>query len=95
MDLMDRGLAEEAITAFRQATAKDADNPRAHFGLGLALLAQGQVEEAERLYAEGVTRFGLASAAEAGAVEGIRGLMAKGIQAEAAREILATHWPEQ
>ena len=95
MDLLKGGSADQAITAFRKATAKDSDNPRAHFGLGLALLAQGQVEEAKRLYAEGVTRFGLASAAEAGAVEGIRGLMAKGIQAEAAREILATHWPEQ
>lgn len=94
MDLWRGGLAEEAITAFRQATAKDADNPRAHFGLGLALLAQGQVEEAERLYAEGVERFGATGAEESGAAESLRRLIASGIQAEAARAILATHWPE-
>ncbi len=94
MDLLDGGRAEEAARAFRQSLEKDADNHRAHFGLGLALLAQGQVEEAERLYAEGVARFGRAAAEESGAVEGLRSLIARGIQMEAAREILETHWPE-
>ena len=93
-DLLDGGRAEEAVRAFRQTLAKDADNHHAHFGLGLALLSQGQVEEAEKLYAEGMARFGRAAGEEAGAVEGIRGLIARGIQVEAAREILATHWPE-
>ena len=94
MDLLDGGRAEEAGRAFRQALDKDADNRRAHFGLGLALLAQGRVEASERLYAEGVARFGRTAAEEAGAVEGIRGLIVQGIQVEAARKILATHWPE-
>ena len=95
MDLWDGGRVEEAVRAFRQALERDADNRRAHFGLGLALLAQGQVEEAGRLYAEGVARFGRAAAEESGAAEGIRSLMARGIQAEAAREILTTYWPER
>ena len=95
MDLWDGGRVEEAVRAFRQALEKDADNRRAHFGLGLALLAQGQVEEAGRLYAEGVARFGRAAAEESGAAEGIRSLIARGIQAEAAREILTTYWPER
>ncbi len=95
MDLWDGGRAQEAVRAFRQALEKDADNRRAHFGLGLALLAQGQVEEAGRLYAEGVARFGRVAAEESGAAEGIRSLIARGIQAEAAREILTTYWPER
>ena len=95
MDLWDGGRAQEAVRAFRQALERDADNRRAHFGLGLALLAQGQVEEAGRLYAEGVARFGRAAAEESGAAEGIRSLIARGIQAEAAREILTTYWPER
>ena len=93
IDLLDGGLAEEATRAFRQALAKDAESSRAHFGLALALLAQG-AEEAEGLYAEGVARFGRAAAEEAGAVEGVQRLIAEGLQVEAARRILATHWPQ-
>ena len=95
IDLLEGGRAEEAVRAFRQALAKDVDNHHAHFGLALALLWQGQVEEAGSLYGEGVARFGGPAAAEAGAAEGIRRLIARGIQGEAAREILATHWPER
>ena len=94
IDLLDGGRAEEAVRAFRQALAKDADNRRAHFGLGVALLSRGQVEEAEKLYAEGVARFGRSASEESGAAEGLRSLVARGIQVEAARQILATHWPE-
>ena len=94
-DLLDGGRAEEAVRAFRQALAKDAESSRAHFGLGLALLSQGQVEEAEGLYAEGVARFGSVAAKGSGAVEGLRRLIARGIQVEAARGILASHWPEE
>ena len=94
IDLLEGGRAGEAAKAFRHALEKDADNRRAHFGLGLALLAQGLVEEAEKLYAEGVSRFGRTAASEAGAAEGLRSLIARGIQVEAARKLLATHWPE-
>ena len=95
MDLWDGGRVEEAVRAFRQALEKDAGNHRAHFGLALlALLAQGQVEEAERLYAEGVARFGQSAAEEAGVPEGLRKLIAQGIQVEPAQAMLTTHWPE-
>ncbi len=60
----------------------------------MALLAQGKVEASERLYAEGVAYFGRTAASEAGAAEGLRSLIARGIQVEAARKLLATHWPE-
>ena len=94
IDLWDGGRTGEAVRAFRLALEHDADDSRAHFGLGLALLAQGQVEEAERLYADGLARFGRAAAEEAGAAEGIRSLIARGLQVEGAREILSTHWPD-
>ena len=95
MDLLDGGRGEEAAQAFRQALDRDAANSQAHFGLALALLAQGQVEEGERLYAEGVERFGAEGAEGFGASRSIRRLIARGIQPEAAREILETHWPER
>ena len=95
MDSLDGGRAEQAIRAFRQALNKDLDNHRAHFGLGVALLIQGQVEQASRLFAEGVARLGRTAAEEAGAVKGIRSLIARGIQVEAAREILTAHWPDR
>lgn len=44
-----------------------------------------------RSYSKGVARFGRAAAVEAGAVKGIRSLIARGIQVETAREVLATH----
>ena len=58
------------------------------------MLSQGQVEEAEKLYAEGVARFGSIAAKEAGAVEGLRNLITRGIEVEAARRILTTDWSE-
>ena len=95
LDLWDGGRPGEAVRAFRLALGKDEDNSRAHFGLGLALLAQGQVGEAERLYADGMARFGRAAAEEAGAAEGIRSLIARGLQVEAARRILSAHMPDR
>lgn len=94
IDLWDGERTGEAVRAFRLALEHDTDDSRAHFGLGLALLAQGQAEEAERLYADGLARFGRAAAEEAGAEEGIRSLIARGLQVEAARGILSTHWPD-
>ena len=54
MDLLSgRDVPTKPSPPLRQALAKDADNPRAHFALGVARLSQGQMEEAKRLYAEG------------------------------------------
>ena len=93
LDLWNGGRRDDSISAFRLALEKERTNPRSHFFLGLALLANGHVEEAGRIYAQGVANFGRAGAEETGALAGIRNLIAKGIQVEAAREILATHWP--
>ena len=93
-DLWAGGRTGEAARAFRLALEHDADNRRAHFGMALALLAQGQVEEAERLYADGMARFGRAAAYESGAAAGVRSLISRDLQVEAARRILSTHWPD-
>ena len=94
LDLWKGGITDDSITAFRIALEKDQTNSRAHFGLGLACLAEGKIEEAESIYAQGLTTFGLAAAVEAGAPEGIRALLAQGIQVMAARDILATYFPQ-
>ena len=95
LDLREGGRTEDSISAFRLALEKDETNTRAQFGLALSCLALGQVEEADSLYAQGVARFGRAAAEEAGAPEGIEALISQGIQVEAARDLLATHFPEQ
>ena len=89
------GKIDDSITAFRLSLEKDITNSRAHFGLGLALLANGQLEEAEKTYSDGLARFGRGAAEEAGAAAGIRDLIARGIQVEAARELLSTHFSRQ
>ncbi len=95
LDLREGGRTEDSISAFRLALEKDETNTRAQFGLALSCLALGQVEEADSLYAQGVARFGRAAAEEAGAPEGIEALISQGIQVEAARDLLATHFPQQ
>ena len=95
LDLREGGRTEDSISAFRLALEKDETNTRAQFGLALSCLALGQVEEADSLYAQGVARFGRAAAEEAGAPEGIEALISQGIQVEAARDFLATHFPQQ
>ena len=93
LDLWKGGITGDSITAFRMALEKDQTNSGAHFGLGLVCLAQGQTEEAEKIYAEGMAKFGSKAAVEAGAREGIRALIAQEIQVKAARTILATFFP--
>ena len=87
--------ANESIKALRKALEKDHDNSRARFALGLAFLAQGQVEEAERHYEQGISRFGSSGAGSTEAVEDLHSLIARGVQAAAARKILATYFPTQ
>ena len=89
------GNANESIKALRKALEKDRDNSRAQFALGLAFLAQGQVEEAERHYEQGISRFGRSGAGSTEAVEDIHSLIARGVQVAAARKILATYFPTQ
>ena len=92
-ELQKGGNLDDSITAFRLAIEKDETNSRAHFGLGLALLSKGQFEEAERIYSDGVAKFGRAAAMKVGAPEGIRDLISKGIQVAHAQNILDTYWP--
>ena len=89
------GKANESIKALRKALEKDRDNSRARFALGLAFLSQGQVEEAERHYEQGISRFGSSGAGSTEAVEDLHSLIAGGVQAAAARKILATYFPTQ
>ena len=69
LSLFSGGRIGDCITAFQKALERDQSNRRAHFGLGLAFLTQGQSQKADSLFAHGVARFGRAAAEEAGAAE--------------------------
>ena len=86
LDFWRAGKANDSINAFRKALGKDGNNSQAQFALGLALLDQGQVEEAEKTYAQGVAKFGRSWAEKA--LAGIRDLNGKAIKFEPARDIL-------
>ena len=95
LGFLSAGKADDSIDALRKALEKDHDNSRARFALGLAFLAQGQVEEAERHYEQGISKFGRSGAGSTEAVEDINSLIARGVQVAAARRILATYFPTQ
>jgi len=88
-----RGDLEEAVEQFSRA-AETGRHSAALFNLGLAYLAQGGVQSAEEAYARAVAEFGAAEGERIGAVEELRELVARGVEAETGRRILDTYWPE-
>lgn len=84
----------DAVEAYRTALAQQPDSA-AQFNLGLALLAEGEIQEAQEVYARGVRDFGADEAVRIGAVDGLQSLIAQGIHPTAARQILDAHWPER
>ncbi len=95
LDFGREGALDESIGACLRALEEEGDNSRARFNLGLAYLAKGEVKEAERAYAAAMGKFGQAGEERAYAAEALHGLISRGIQVEAARNILETYWPGQ
>ena len=93
LDFWQRGKLDESVRAYRKALEEVGDNSRAQFNLGLAYLTKGDVEEAERAYATAMGKFGGAGEERADAEEALHGLISRGIQVEAARNILEAYWP--
>ena len=93
LDFWRAGELDGSIRAYRKALEEDTANSRARFNLGLAYLAKGEVEEAERAYAAAMGKFGRAGEEGDDAAEDLHSLISRGIQVEAARNILETYWP--
>lgn len=88
------GQLEEAIDAYHQALEKDESFVAAQFRLGMAHLQKGDVAAARAVYAEGIRKFGAAEGERTGAVADLSNLVAQGLQAAEARDLLSTYWPE-
>jgi tetratricopeptide (TPR) repeat protein len=89
-----QGRLSEAETQYRLVLEQEPGS-RAQFNLGLVYLVQGKVAEAGAAYALGVEKYGAAEGARVGAVENLEHLIELGIQVQAAKAILRSHWPEQ
>ena len=89
-----QGRLEEAIEEYIRVLDTQ-PNSLAQFNLGLSYLARGRVAEARHVYATGIEQFGVTEAARVGAISDLKNLVARGVQAPAAREILSTYWPER
>ena len=87
-----QGRSAQAAEQFRRALALGPDGVAA-FNLGLALLAQGRVEEAAVAYGRAVAEYGAAMAVRLGAVEELRQEVERG--KGLGREILRRHWGEE
>jgi len=82
-----QGRWEEAIAQYRAALERESSS-HALFNLGLAYLAQGDIDRAGAVYAQGLRQFGPEGARESGGIKDLENLVEKGIQTEAARRIL-------
>ena len=82
---------EAAIDQFRQVL-KTTSSSHAHFNLALCYLAAGDVELAASTYAKAVEIHGAPEGERVFAVDDLRNLANRGIQAEAAARILDRYW---
>ncbi len=80
-----------AIEAYRSALAR-APNIQAHFNMGLAYLAKGDLSQARAIYAEGIAQYGVEPALAIGAADDLRALVGRGVQTATAEEILRRYW---
>ena len=85
------GEYRAAIDAYRRVLAQQPGST-AQFNLGLAYLANGESDAAKATYARGVEEFGAGEAERIGAVDDLKKLIARGIHADVAQEILENHW---
>ena len=86
-NLYRQGRVEESIAEY-ESVLERASIGVARFKLGLSYLAAGRLEKADSTYARGVAEFGREGAARVGALDDLRELIERGIQADKAREIV-------
>jgi len=82
-----KGDWEGAIAEYRTALGQGKNNS-AQFNLGLAYLARGDVGKARAAYAQGISEFGVEEAERIGVFDDLADLIERGVQREAAREVL-------
>ena len=78
-----------AIVAYRAVLAQDRGNHVTQFYLGLAHLARGDVDLAKEIYTQAMALSSREEVADLGILADLRALIARGVQAEAARAIIA------
>ena len=86
------GKVEEAIAQSQHALEEQIDR-YALFNLGLFYLSSGQIDQARKVYAEGIQHFGPTAAAEIGVADHLKNLIAAGMHTGPASEILNKYWP--
>jgi tetratricopeptide (TPR) repeat protein len=84
---------EDAIAAYRAVLTRGPDS-EAQFNMGLAYMALGDLEIAQKTYAEGFARYGRREADQAKVRENLERLTAQGIQPEATRQLLQRYFPD-
>jgi len=82
-----QGQWEEAIDQYLSALEREPCS-HAQFNLGLTYLAMGDIASARAAYALGLRQFGREEARKMGAIDDLEDLIEKGIQVEAASQIL-------
>lgn len=87
------GRVEEAIGHYLHAL-RDQSHGVALFNLGLAYLARGDKDAAEKTYAQSVAEYGAEYGVRIGAVADLQAFAAQGAGGAVARTILATYWPQ-
>ena len=87
------GRFAEAIDHYLAALQNQA-NSVASFNLGLAYLAIGDEEAAQKTYAQAIAAYGAEHGAAIGATADLKALGKRAIRPEAVREILHTYWPQ-
>ncbi len=85
------GDLDRAIVEYRRVLAVGPEIT-AQCNLALAQLARGDVAAARAEYLSAIAHFGADQIRQIGAVDDLRDLAVRGVEADAARKILQTHW---
>ena len=88
-----KGDLDAAIAAYLLVLENQPDFA-AHFNLGLAYLARGNVKRAKVVYEQGIALFGSETGERLEAPEDLAELIGRGVQVAGGRKILEAHWPQ-
>ena len=61
--------------------------------MALAYLSLGEIDQAERIYADAFARYGRTEAERVGALLDLRALANRGVEPDAIRQVTARYWP--